>query len=576
MSTLPALRLAPELWCRIFFQIVIDSWHSQEPAYREPPWVDGVTHVCQYWRNIALNDHHLWCRIGSFSSKWADVQIERSINAPVHFRITSTTVTSQRTISQHIHEALDLVSHRLHSLTFTSAPPYLPHFQEEAGRVLQKLYTGKFPVLHRLSMDIVCHSIQEPVLAPEFIRENFPNLQHLSLRGFKLLWTLTLFSNLTSLRLETDSENHSMGTLSEFLAALERMPLLEKLYMQWVSSDESHVEDPELVEESRIVAMTHLRNLTLRISLLDDCVDILWHIAYPASTRIRLHLDAEGSDAVNESTGWYNADEIGDVVVPDLSDCLESRLTPILVQHTLYSRHAYPSDKQIPPPAAYITIAVRFDQDPDVEVAKRHLLSLLPLSNLQSIALDQESTTDFFRTISNFPALRVISMQGRSAVQFFDYLNTLYGDIEGGNYIGRDSDGQPSSLQFQEVPGIASDGRVMSMTHFHSLDSLAFEHVDFGIYEDTSINEDTVNLCEILAFLSLRRDVLGLPIKRIRFRDCINFFAEDVEEIKKFVEDVEWDGKIHERDDSECDSEPTGDWETDDEWVWNGSDDGGR
>ncbi|KAF9054176.1 hypothetical protein BJ165DRAFT_690007 [Panaeolus papilionaceus] len=618
----PALRLPPEIWSRIFCQVVSDSWDSKELGHRKPPWVGRVTHVCQYWRNIALNDPQLWSRISSFSSKWADIQLERSKTAPLHFRISSMSDTQRPTIFRRIKKALNSQSHRLYSLTFATANPYSPTRPQEPGHILQKLYTGNFPVLTTLTVDIACHLIHRPNLAPEFIRESIPALQHLNLRGFKFLWTLTLFSGLTSLRLETETEIHSMGTLDEFLTALERMPLLEKLHIQWVVG-ESHIQDVGSVDESRIVAMAHLQNLTLRITNLYDCVDILSHIAYPASSRIRLHFEGGGSDAANEFTGWYDEDEIGEITAQDLSSCLESTfLTNSLIQrsatdptaglssdrsvrtveisthfvrqtyvdsqarnlvfkawfqevdftkypHPITSNNStYSSDQQIPPPAAYITIRVGFEQDLDVEIAKQYLLFLLPLSKLQSIAIDQESTPGFFRLINDFPDLRVISMQGRSAIQFFEYLRMLYGTIENGNYTGQHSDGHPSESPAPKLPGIASDGRA---TPFPSLDSLAFEHSDFGSYLDPSINERTLKRSELLTFLRLRKDVLGLPIQRIRFRDCINFFAEDVEEVRKLVQDIEWDGKIQKRADSECDSEPPDGWETDDEWGWDGN-----
>ncbi|KAF9054174.1 hypothetical protein BJ165DRAFT_689968 [Panaeolus papilionaceus] len=522
------------------------------------------------------------------------------------------------TIIRRIQKALDSQSHRLHSLTFSTANPYFPTGFREPGCILQKLYGGNFPILSTLSVDIVCHSIRAPNLTPEFIRERFPNLQHLNLRGFKFLWTSTLFSGLTSLRLETETAYYSMSTVEEFLAALERMPLLEKLHLQWVSGHRQF-QDAIIIDEFRIVAMTHLQSLTLHIACMDACTVILSHIMYPASTRIRLHFNGGGFGAANKLTGWYNEDEIRDITVQVISSCLESNfLTNSLIQSSVadsaetiglersartveisthyadtlattlvfkawfeevdFSKYPHPSisnnstyrcNQKIPPPAAYITIRVGSEQDLDVDIAKQHLLSLLPLSKLQSIALDQESTPSFFRTISNFPDLRVISMHGRSAVQFFLYLKMLYGDTdEAGNYTGQDSNGHPSeSRGTLKVVGMASDNPT---TRFPSLDSIGFEHTDFGSYQDPWFNGQTVKQSELLAFLRLRRDVLGLPVQRIRFRNCINLFAEEVEETEKLVQDVEWDRKIHTRADSDGESEPPDDWETDDEWGWDG------
>ncbi|KAI0056497.1 hypothetical protein BV25DRAFT_1813901, partial [Artomyces pyxidatus] len=84
-ASAPIAVLFPELLARMF----------QFLAAEEPPisqrhgrgWIPLTTHICHYWRQIALNHSALWTDISfDLGMKWADTMIARAKAAPLSIR----------------------------------------------------------------------------------------------------------------------------------------------------------------------------------------------------------------------------------------------------------------------------------------------------------------------------------------------------------------------------------------------------------------------------------------------------------------------------------------------------------
>ena len=76
---LPISKLPVELFMEIFL------FHQQNMMQNDQTvlmldWI-GITHVCQLWREIALNFSGLWIHIPFHNPKWAKEMIERSRRA---------------------------------------------------------------------------------------------------------------------------------------------------------------------------------------------------------------------------------------------------------------------------------------------------------------------------------------------------------------------------------------------------------------------------------------------------------------------------------------------------------------
>src|SRR6266850_2972375 len=84
----PISVLPTELLARIFHFCALAEplWMSQLPS--KLGWIT-VTHVCQRWRQVALDDTSLWARITGFSRspKWIAESLARARNAPLVFSL---------------------------------------------------------------------------------------------------------------------------------------------------------------------------------------------------------------------------------------------------------------------------------------------------------------------------------------------------------------------------------------------------------------------------------------------------------------------------------------------------------
>ncbi|PPQ71848.1 hypothetical protein CVT24_006940 [Panaeolus cyanescens] len=606
-SSLPA-----EILSAIFRLVVQQKWNSDriKGAPFKPPCI-YLLHVCQYWRAIALNDSSLWSRIDSFGSAWCDMHLERSKNVDLHCQLPRSDNAFNSQVFDRVMKVLGQ-AHRLRSFTYSQGfSPFQFLLFRRTCPVLEKLFVTEFPALESLTIDIDDRDefSHRPNIPLGLSKENLPQLKRLTLRGFDISWTSPLLSGLTSLRLEADPSHKCIGTLGQVLDRLERMPLLENLRLRWSGDGLGAIYN---VQSSRIIPLPHLKNIFLDISV-REAVNLVSHLSYPPSVAIRLQADACGP----ETDGfWFNDQEIRHFMIPDVASFLGSSLAfqprvatiysnssnstspsspvrtaeigthyldsayqnPYIVlrtwsdplDFTMYphpSSHFLPSktDNSIPPPSVFITFRVE-KYGPDLELIRGHLLPILPVSDLQSIALDQEIPSSGFQMLGALPHLRIMAMKGSSFFSFFNYLLREYGtkedsnaDVENPNDMdddedlsdtddedSNDTDGEESSDADDEDSSDA-DVEDSSPTHTHpfsSLVSLSLEEVTFwdSKPDPPPTSPHVINTIVFLSFLRWRKVVLGFPIQRIRFSKCDGLSDDDIEDIREWVPDVKWDG----------------------------------
>ncbi|KAI0045364.1 hypothetical protein FA95DRAFT_1476973, partial [Auriscalpium vulgare] len=83
----PIARLPSEILARIFSFAAraepIPGGYSTSPASKRMGWIK-VTHVCHYWREVALAHPALWERVSfSIGPEWTEELLARSKGAPI-------------------------------------------------------------------------------------------------------------------------------------------------------------------------------------------------------------------------------------------------------------------------------------------------------------------------------------------------------------------------------------------------------------------------------------------------------------------------------------------------------------
>jgi hypothetical protein len=265
----PYVTLAPELLRAVFISCVDSPSAVQEPSYwshaRNMQWI-AITHVCRYWRSVALGYTDLWKRLYFFNPDVTKEMIHRSKGINLEVIID---------VSLEIHQSID-------------TSPIIP-------MVLLELY--RISMLH-----LVC---QEPLesLVDGFVSAA-PKLEHLYLSTFHI--PDTIFRETPALRsLElhdcqftssspssgsVSSSDSRMGqlpsTISQIVSFLRGTPMLHTLIFDRVLPYENTYETfPNLV-------LPKLSRLELT-SDITSCTSFLEHIIFPvtADTRVTCYLD---------------------------------------------------------------------------------------------------------------------------------------------------------------------------------------------------------------------------------------------------------------------------------------------
>ncbi|TFY70440.1 hypothetical protein EVG20_g2569 [Dentipellis fragilis] len=148
-----------------------------------------VTHVCKYWRRVALEKSGLWTRICfSLGSEWAAQMMERSKTAPL------TIADSYETRKFHPHVGRLTSSHLSHTRKLHF---YLP--LETLTQLLSSLVDAA-PILHKLCL--LARSGSVVMVSKTFLDQHSPNLREMTLRNVSIPLTSSLFRKLEHLEME--------------------------------------------------------------------------------------------------------------------------------------------------------------------------------------------------------------------------------------------------------------------------------------------------------------------------------------------------------------------------------------
>ncbi|KAI0718116.1 hypothetical protein C8Q72DRAFT_153921 [Fomitopsis betulina] len=236
----PISNLPPEILTKVFlYNAGYCSGYGQEGRCLRAMghWI-LVTHVCTYWREIALQCTELWSHLHVPALPGIlDVLLSRSRDAPLSMCLQFWSVADTEVLVEPEEDALLLglsALHRVRTLCVNVNEIYDPttEFLERLG--------SRAPLLESLHIDSAFSSTNLAALRATISRM----LSHpdtCTLRSFDtdiccVDWTNTPFHGLTCLSVRREDKS-SETSIQSLLKALDCMPCLEELWLEGVSEE---------------------------------------------------------------------------------------------------------------------------------------------------------------------------------------------------------------------------------------------------------------------------------------------------------------------------------------------------
>ncbi|KAG6910755.1 hypothetical protein DXG01_008287 [Tephrocybe rancida] len=263
-------------------------------------WIPKVSHVCSYWREVALSTPTLWSNIPIHNASWATEMVQRSKAAPLTISYGGTWYFKRSAKAAASHAVLESVlqSHlsRIRNLTLAIRPNH--GFDE--SEAIQKRFTRLLtileqpaPLLERLE---ITSSLKTTLESKKLIIRvaASPPLAYLTLLGYSIPWEAPVSRCIRSLDIRRIPEN-SRPSVTQLLGLLSHTPLLESLLIGRIQA--SHGTLPPhniIVNLGRLEIITILGDLPAFACLFDGLV-------FSRHARLVLHLMPTRPDFNNSS-----------------------------------------------------------------------------------------------------------------------------------------------------------------------------------------------------------------------------------------------------------------------------------
>ncbi|KAI0045067.1 hypothetical protein FA95DRAFT_170237 [Auriscalpium vulgare] len=320
-SDAPITRLPPEILAAIFTILAsIDQpssprrrhQHNADASDSPLGWLT-VTHVCQHWRHVTLQDATLWADniIAPFplGDRWAAAFFLRANSALLTIRrphVLPTSIPKPPTLSEFALIRQNLSRTRILSLRIPDTTP-LPLWTP--APFLHTLELIFYQALVTSAYTIIPPFFSGDLLGGATAASSLRNLRLVQLRTGP--WSSPLLAQLVSLEV-THSDRLVRGEeLTEMLDMLSRMRALERLSLQlrFGNADMPHA----------VVSLPQLRTLDLLTSVASARI-LLTHLTLPAAARIRGELY------------WCAVYEVA-ALFPTVVSCVDARAAPFARIH---------------------------------------------------------------------------------------------------------------------------------------------------------------------------------------------------------------------------------------------------
>jgi hypothetical protein len=284
----PISLLPPEVLARIFqFLVFEDPACSGE---QNLGWI-RATHVCRFWRQVALDDSSLWATISGISANTGLISemLARARNAPLNIDIHLDGTLGREVLAMF--------------------PPHLSHTRElrlhgpsvlHSGGV-RGIYNREAPALEHFELRV---PVRSPVTFQDLGRETLfkgqaPRLRTFSLSQVLIPWSLIPRGQLTQLKIVLFKEASTTdiplcGYLNQLIDLLVNCPGLEILALGRCLPSQlaqfPHGQTIHLLRLSRLCLVGSSSRIT----------NLMKMLKLPSSTRLHLHCTSENTLAHND------------------------------------------------------------------------------------------------------------------------------------------------------------------------------------------------------------------------------------------------------------------------------------
>ena len=544
----PISALPPELLSRIF------HFHAQdERLYGQPLGWIWVTHVCQHWRQVALNDSSLWATItGSLPrERWISEMLVRARKVPLVIDIVG--LESQSVLAQ--------------------LPPHIPRTRELRLRSLSMLHSQGVREICALEAPTLEHfelGISEsvgPITFREFVgttlfKGQAPKLRTFSLAQISIPWSLIPRGQLTQLEITDYDDYHGgifntdgslLNDLNQFIDLLIDSPDLEVLVLKHclptTLSEVSHGQPIHLSRLSRLSLGGPTASIT----------NLLKMLKLPSSATLHLRCISENSSThhVNVilplvSAHFHNSTPVEfksfRVTVDHLEHLIDVAASIATTESPIFFS---PVREGVMEGTAELNLTFHCELPEFRELIHTDILgqlcSMLPISNLEFLSISASDTiqsVNWYNIFQRCKNVTTIQAKGCGTIGFLQALAPPKVTDTMARGKGKKRKRGKRATQVQAANN--SLGVRATPTAFPKLTSLFLEDLNLA----AAVPDHGV-LYDILMNAIQWRKTNKIPLETLAVVFCA-ITARPANSLKKHVEKFSWNGE-------EC--------ATDDEWV---------
>ena len=532
----PISVLPPEVLARVFHFLVFE-----DPACSREQNLGRIraTHVCRFWRQVALDDSSLWATIFSGFSANPELiseMLARSRSAPLNIDIH-----------------LDGTSGREVLRMF---PPHLSHTRELRLHGPSMFHTGGIRGIYSREAPALEHfELRVPVKSPITLRDlggttlfkgRAPRLRTFSLSQVLIPWSLIPRGQLTRLKIVLFKEASitdilSCGDLDQLIDLLVNCPGLEIL-------DLEHSLPPQLTQVPRDQTI-HLPCLSCLylVGSSSRLTNLVKMLKLPSSTRLYLRCISENTSAHDDhlllpvvSAQLQGLAPIGFKYFSVTLGCKHDPLTVTASTSVPTSRirqfRGFEDDKDDGDDEFVLSFDELSEFGQRIDLL-REVCKMLPISNLEFLsicAFDSVNWIDLFERCTNLTTLQVIGHGTSGLVRALTTSNVT----NTRRSWNRKRHGSRDSRDIIPVqPARSTAGPVHGLI-FPKLEYLSLNGLDFAENEHPSgILFEVVEKC-----LLQRKAQRKAPLRMLRIDNCA-ISARRAKALQMLVEEFHWNGK---------------------------------